>query len=373
MPSPEPSAIIASKITQTQTQTQTQPQPQPQPQPQSQSEHQPQSQPVAVAMCTYQGSRFVEAQLQSLQAQSWPTRLHISDDASNDDTVATVNKLVREGIDKLIVQPSNVGYVQNFQAAITAALDSGAQYIALSDQDDVCHANRIELGMQLMHKLETEHGNDAPLLVHSDLRLVDAQGEQNHPSFLAFRRYRISTKKNLKVILGENGVMGNTVLMNRSLATLCIAFPTKLHVHDYWIALMAELFGHRALLDTPTVDYRLHSHNASNTAESMGVTDPLTAFGLSWRTLLNRDFKLPFKEDSRLSALQHVLDNETKYPTLDDSQRSTMLEFVDYLEFTQPRWRSLMYLLGSGVARSGWGYRLRLCLATLLTQRYKRA
>ena len=315
----------------------------------------------------------MEAQLQSLQAQTWPTHLHISDDASNDDTVARVSTLVREGVDKLVVQARNIGYVQNFQTAIQAALDSGASYIALSDQDDVCHTNRIELGMQLMHKLETEHGNDAPLLVHSDLRLVDAQGEQSHPSFLGFRRYRISTEKNLKVILGENGVMGNTILMNRSLATLCMPFPECLHVHDYWIAVVAELFGHRGLLDSPTVDYRLHSHNASNTAESMGVTDPLAAFGLSWRKLLTRDFKLPFKEDSRLSALQHVLDNETSYPTLDATQRVTMAEFMDYLEFTQPRWRSLMYLLTSGVARSGWRYRLRLCFATLLTQRYKRA
>lgn len=347
MPSPEPSATIASQKTQ--------------------------PEPVAVAMCTYQGSRFVEAQLQSLQAQSWPTRLHISDDASNDDTVARVSTLVREGMDALIVQPSNIGYVQNFQAAITAALDSGASYIALSDQDDVCHANRIELGMQLMHKLEAAHGNDAPLLVHSDLRLVDAQGEQSHPSFLAFRRYRISTQKNLPVILGENGVMGNTLLMNRALATLCMPFPVTLHVHDYWIALLAELFGHRALLDSPTVDYRLHSHNASNTAESMGVTDPFAALGLSWRRLLGRDFKLPFKEDSRLSALQYLLDNETSYPALDDTQRATVLEFVAYLEFNQPRWRSLKYLWLSGVARSGLRYRLRLCLATLLTQRYKRA
>jgi len=327
-------------------------------------------QPVAVAMCTYQGARFVEAQLQSLQTQTWPTRILVSDDASQDDTIARVSALMRPGVDELTVQPENIGYVQNFQASIGAALNSEAQYIALSDQDDICQNNRIESGMRLLQTLQDQYGSDTPLLVHSDLQLVDAHGQQCHASFFSFRRYRITTQKNLPLILGENGVMGNTILMNRSLATLCLPFPEHLHVHDYWIAVLAELFGQRALQDTPTVDYRLHGHNASNTAHSMQIARRLPELNVTWRKLLERDFKLPFKEDSRLSVLQHLLENESSYPPLTSMQRETLIAFVRYLSFEQPRWRSLQYLLCSGVARSGVRYRLRLCLATLLTRRY---
>ena len=329
-----------------------------------------QLQPVAVAMCTYQGARFVEAQLRSLQTQSWPTRIHVSDDASQDDTAARVSALIRPGTDELAVQPENIGYVQNFQTSIRAALDSGAQHIALSDQDDICQNNRIESGMQHMQTLQDQYGSNTPLLVHSDLRLVDAQGQQRHASFFSSRRYRITTRKNLLLILGENGVMGNTILMNRALARLCLPFPEHLHVHDYWIAVLAELFGQRVLHDTPTVDYRLHGHNASNTADSMPIARRLPQWDVTWRKLLERDFKLPFKEDSRLSVLQHLLDNESGYPTLTSEQRKTLIAFVDYLRFEQSRWRSLHYLLCSGIARSGVRYRLRLCLATLFTRRY---
>lgn len=325
---------------------------------------------AAIAMCTYQGARFVEAQLQSLQTQSCVTRLFISDDASNDDTVSRIAAWVRPGVDQLVVQPDNVGYVRNFESSIRASVESGARYIALSDQDDLWHVDRIERGIQLMHTLEQKHGQHTPLLVHSDLRLVDADGSKTHDSFLAFRRYRITTEKNLLVVLGENGVMGNTILMNRALAELALPFPQGLHVHDYWIALLAELFGHRALLSTPTVDYRLHTDNASNTADSMRATNTPGGLAQAWAKLIHRDFKLPFKEDSRLSVLQQLLSDERLSPRLTDQQRDTIEEFVHYVRFEQSRWRSLFYLLTSGVVRRGLRYRARLCFVTLITRRY---
>ena len=46
---------------------------------------------IAILLCTYNGARFLPAQLASLAAQSFRQwRLFVSDDGSNDDTLAIV-------------------------------------------------------------------------------------------------------------------------------------------------------------------------------------------------------------------------------------------------------------------------------------------
>lgn len=326
---------------------------------------------VSVVMCTYQGSRHVEEQLRSVLQQSWPVRLLVSDDASVDNTVELAAGLLRDDVDRLEAQDSNVGYVKNFERAMASALEGGTRYLALADQDDIWTPDRIAHGMQAMQELERVHGPDVPLLVHSDLTLIDEQGSPLHDSYLTFRRYRLGSEKKLPIVLGENGVMGNTVLMNRALATLALPFPDGLHVHDYWLALLAELFGQRSLLTEPQVSYRLHQSNASNTASSL-----LTG----WRGLFDRshvrrwlalDFKLPFKEDSRQRVVEHVLSTAHRYPSLGADERAELQAFLRYLAFEQPRHRSLGYLLRSGATRRGFRFRLRLCLAVMLTRRYR--
>lgn len=327
---------------------------------------------VTVVLCTYQGAQYVETQLDSLLAQTYPISIYVVDDASTDDTVSRIQTKLRANIDSLTPHTENLGYVGNFERATQAALDSGAAYIALSDQDDVWDKKRVEAGMQQMQKLESEFGSQAPLLIHSDLTMMDASGHCINNSFLAFRRYRIGSGKNLPIVLGENGVMGNTVLMNRALAELCLPFPSGLHVHDYWIALMAELFGHRSMLKQPVVNYRLHAQNASNTANTLHTGGHRFWQKISWKNLLQRNFKLPFKEDSRLTAFEHLVNNSDKFPALDDAQQRHIQHFIQYLRFEQPRFASLKYLLFSGALRHDFLYRARLCVVTLLTQRYRR-
>lgn len=324
-------------------------------------------------MCTYNGARYLEEQVKSLLAQEQPVVIFASDDGSSDDTAARLTDLLRPEVDSLTVQATNQGYVRNFATTLNRALESGASYFALSDQDDVWEEGRIAFGMQKMALLEKEHGMDVPLLVHSDLRLIDADGGILHKSFLAYRRYRISSHRSLAIVLGENGVMGNTVLMNKAMTKLCLPFPDQLHVHDYWIALLAELFGHRAMLDTPMVDYRLHAQNSSNTASSMRKGYQAVLANTTWKKMWSRDFKLPFKEDTRLLTLNKLLDNADRFPDLDIDDWKQVEAFRHYLIFKQSRLRSYFYLLESNLVRKGFLFRLRLFTVIMLTNRYPRA
>ena len=327
---------------------------------------------VAVVLCTYNGSQFLEEQTASLLHQEQAVRIVASDDASTDDTAERLSEWLRPNLDSLVTQDRNQGYVVNFETTLNRVLEQGASYIALSDQDDIWDKDRVMCGMSMMAELEKTHGVDVPLLVHSDLRLIDETGQLLHGSFLAYRRYRISNQRSLPIILGENGVMGNTILMNSAMAKLCLPFPEQLHVHDYWIALLAELFGQRAMLDLSLVDYRLHTKNASNTANSMRRGFSAALSDATWKKFLRRDFKLPFKEDSRLLILNHLLDNAEKYPALNEEDVHRIESFRSYLKFEQSRLRSFLYLIESNMVRKGIRYRLRLFFVIMITSRYIR-
>lgn len=327
---------------------------------------------VAIVLCTYNGVRYLEEQVKSLFAQEYSFSIFASDDASTDETAERLSAWLRPDIDSLVKHSSNRGYVRNFETTLARALESGASYFALSDQDDVWENNRLACGMQKMAEMEKKHGKDTPLLVHSDLSLIDSSEQPIHNSFLSYRRYRISSQRNLAIVLGENGVMGNTILMNQAMVKLCLPFPDQLHVHDYWIAVLAELYGHRALVDKPLVNYRLHSNNASNTANSMrkGYLAALT--NATWKKLWSRDFKLPFLEDSRLHSLDYLLENASSFPDLSAENWKQIESFRLYLTFRQSRLKSYFYLLKSEMVRTGFRYRLRLFFVIMMTRRYKK-
>jgi len=126
------------------------------------------------------------------------------------------------------------------QRAIAAALHNGADYIALADQDDIWEPDRIAAGMQVMLETEDKEKAGCPILIHSDLSVVDDQESLLHASYMSLRGYALTDAPDLAKVVGENGVMGNTCLVNRALATLSLPFPPGLHVHDWWLAILAE-------------------------------------------------------------------------------------------------------------------------------------
>lgn len=321
---------------------------------------------VAVVLCTWRAGAHLEAQLDSLAAQDWPLELHVFDDASDDDTAERARR--HPAVRSVSVRTENAGFVTNFEGGIAATLTGGHRYIALADQDDRWRPERLRLGMLRLLAAERIRGTAFPLLAHSDLALIDAAGRSLHPSFLGFRRYAIGGERALPLVLGQCGVMGNTVLMNRALADLALPFPPGLFVHDWWLALVAELWGERLFEPRATVDYRLHEGNASNPIHAMR---PRRAFSpLGPRTLLARDLRLPFKEDGRVAVLEALLAGDGRRPSPEGEARRTIETFVDYLRLARPRPMLLAAMLRGGFLKRGLAHRTRFALALLLSRRY---
>lgn len=216
---------------------------------------------VEVLVATYNGKCFIEELIRSILNQTWK-QLHIlvRDDGSTDGTLAIIQKLVDENRGKITLiqdnQP-NLGVIQNFAELIRL---STAPYIFLSDQDDFWLPNKVELCLQCLKKAEKKWGKETPLLVHSDLKVVDHELNEIHPSFWQFAHLN-PQNGSLNRLLVQNYMAGCTMGINRSLAQMIPHIPKGVMMHDWWIGLVASAFGKIVYLKEPTILYRQHQGN----------------------------------------------------------------------------------------------------------------
>jgi len=207
------------------------------------------SERIVVVMATFQGERFIAAQLDSLARQSrLPDRLIVADDGSNDGTLALIRAFAAVApfpVD-IVINPVRLNYAQNF---IEAAGRADEEIIFFADQDDVWHAEKIARVMAVFEAVDA-------LVVGHDIRLIDDAGVETLPSYFAkLARQDVPARMCLK---------GCTLAFRRSLIEACGWPAAPLGIsHDLWIASLGEATGRRRVLDEVLVSHRIHGGNAS--------------------------------------------------------------------------------------------------------------
>lgn len=209
------------------------------------------------------------AQLRSIAAQSHD-RLHlVAVIADQHSGPLLAQEATAAGLAHTLVPcDQDLDSVRAFEAGLLAvqalleaqpALSSpqqAAPLIALSDQDDIWHPDKLARGLQTLRDPQVQ-------LVHSDARLVEADGQTpRHASM--FRYEKRLRNPGLRGLLYRNNITGMTALMRASLLEHALPFPPQSGVHyyhDLWLGLVAAATGRIALLDTPLVDYRQHGGN----------------------------------------------------------------------------------------------------------------
>ncbi len=226
---------------------------------------------IEIALATYNSERFLPEQLDSLFAQSVQNFvLLVADDGSSDgtmDIVADYANRFPERIRVVARDPQPLGPLGNFARLIDAA---SADYLMFCDHDDVWLPDKIALSLARMAELENARGRATPLLVHSDLVVVDERLGTLSPSLFAYARIDPS-RNGVVSLLTRNVVTGCTVLANRALYQAARPVPAQATMHDHWLALVASSLGGITWLDEPTILYRQHGRNA------IGVSSPVHA------------------------------------------------------------------------------------------------
>ena len=229
---------------------------------------------VTVLMAVYQGKKYLEQQLDSILAQTVPVRIFVSDDGSDDgsrELLLQYSQWYPQQVFLMDRQEKLEGEIPpaagNFFWLMSCAAKEGkSDYIMLSDQDDVWFNHKVKRLLARMKRLERELGAAHPILVHSDMEVVDEDLEQIHPSFFAYQHCD-PERTSFAEVLVENPVTGGALMMNRALLEIVTGMsgagklPASCCMHDWWIALAASCFGTIACVREPLCQYRQHDGN----------------------------------------------------------------------------------------------------------------
>lgn len=219
---------------------------------------------VDVLLATYNGSKYLVEQLDSILAQTHQNiRILVSDDGSTDETLAILTQYRARVGEKMVILSNashGKGVVRNFETLMKASLDDGlAQWSVFADQDDVWLPEKVAVCLKEMIRIEDIDGAAVPCLVHSDLRVVNDHLEVLAPSFAQYQRMSPGDCTPLS-LLSVNQITGCTMMVNRALLRMALPFPCEVIMHDWWCGLICGS-GRRSFVETALILYRQHSSN----------------------------------------------------------------------------------------------------------------
>ncbi len=217
---------------------------------------------IDILLATYNGERYLGEQIQSLLDQAYANwRLIIRDDGSTDNTPSIISRFKQLYPEKILVidnGKTNVGACLNFAKLLEHA---SAEFVMFSDQDDVWLPTKISLTLGKMRAMVQTYGNDLPLLVYTDMKVVDDRLSIISESFWKNQAFNPEIGKSLGRFLVSNVATGCTVMINKALRDLAVPVPQEVMMHDWWMGLTAVALGRTDYIAEPTMLYRQHSMN----------------------------------------------------------------------------------------------------------------
>lgn len=218
---------------------------------------------VSVALCTYNGEKFIEEQLNSILNQTIkPDEIVLCDDISKDRTIEIARRVLdNSGVDyKIIVNETNQGVVKNFSNAIS---NCTGDIVFTSDQDDVWMTDKVEK----MISYFKEHPNCKLLFSNSwvtDGSLNPITDLWTSIKFTPDKQKFIFNKEPYKLLFAANYVTGAVMAVDREFAVKSLPVPeVKNCLHDAWFALVAPVYGEIGCIDEKLINYRQHGNNVA--------------------------------------------------------------------------------------------------------------
>lgn len=216
---------------------------------------------INIILSTYNGEKYLKEQLDSILSQSFSDfKVLVRDDGSTDNTVAILKEYEKMYPNKISLIEDDEGNLRSTRSFMKLLeYSSDCEYVMFCDQDDVWLPEKIELTLKKIIEMEEEFG-DIPLLVHTDLVVVDESLRIINNSFFNFQKidpYRDSFNN----LLMQNVITGCTVMINKDLVQKCLPIPDGVIIHDWWAGLVASKFGKIGYLSQATIQYRQHRAN----------------------------------------------------------------------------------------------------------------
>lgn len=235
---------------------------------------------LSVALCTYNGEKYLQEQLNSIASQTMlPDELVVCDDGSKDSTLSLLNDF-RQQVNfpvHIYQNDSNLGSTKNFEKAITLCQ---GELITLCDQDDLWRTNKLQRSVEVL-----DAHPDAGY-VFSDADLIGEESQLlnitlwDTVSFTGSFRERFLKGEQVECFIQKHIVTGATMTFRKEIGHIAMPFPeSETWIHDGWIALISSAIGAKGIaIAEPLICYRQHScqqvglpaHNNGNDAQKNG-------------------------------------------------------------------------------------------------------
>ena len=208
-------------------------------------------------MATYNGARYIDEQLRSLQTQThtdWA--LWIGDDGSSDGTLQKIQAFQAANPDKdiRVLDGPKMGATANFLALLTHhELPDGP--VAFCDQDDIWLPHKISTALQSLAGKKGACAYSCTDIPVNDQGITVGRPKQRKPASFGNA-------------LVQNVMRGNSIVLNADAVTRLRASTkaalanTTIPFHDWWVYLTITATGGTVVLDpNPGLYYRQHGQN----------------------------------------------------------------------------------------------------------------
>jgi len=233
---------------------------------------------VEILMSTYNGEKFVEAQIKSIvQQKNVDIHLTIRDDGSKDDTISIIKMQQKKYPDRIaLVEGENVGYRKSFLRLLDFAID--ADYYGFADQDDLWKEEKISRAVECLENAEK------PICLYvGSLEIVDSNLQEIDAKDIS------SIPNTLGSLFTRNRFAGCTFLFSRTCKELAQKFSklnypqNQMSDHDFLVAACAYSCG-TVILDSQKNILHIR-HSSSVTSGGNGLKK---RFQTEWNYVFNR-------------------------------------------------------------------------------------
>lgn len=222
---------------------------------------------IAILLPIYNGELYLRELLESLLSQTCTDyNIYIRDDGSRDESHKIIENYAAK-YNNIYILPfeKNYGARYSFLALMNSII---SDYYMFCDQDDIWLSTKIEETYNKMKEEEIRFPF-TPIVVHTDLKVVDSNLNTISESFWAFMGYNVSLPHSFEYICHFNDIIGCTMMINYLAKQSCrgimdLQFPDFMY-YDNMICVMTAKDGGKIIpLKKQTIIYRRHNNNETD-------------------------------------------------------------------------------------------------------------
>lgn len=246
------------------------------------------SQFISVALCTYNGEKFLEQQLTSILNQTTlVNELVVFDDGSNDSTLQILDNFKASASFPVLIHQNkeNLGSSKNFENCIAA---SQGDIIFLCDQDDLWDSQKVEKQVAYLNENPNMDAVFSNAKMINQLGIPTGNTSFEKIEFVETLQDKWNSGGSFDILLRGYVVTGATLAFRSKIIPEILPIPQIIDelIHDGWLALWLSMDNRIGFLNDTLISYREHEQ------QQVGLKGNGKAVTIWDRLTRNREAKL---------------------------------------------------------------------------------